>query len=89
MTDHTETFPMDYIDPEELERLHEENDPGPVTKCGLCYGAPHPGQKCPPAPCEYSAMHLAQGVPADGSIDCGPVGIVPACQKCIDFYASL
>jgi hypothetical protein len=36
--------------------------------------------------CQYSAAHKLSGVPAVTTIDCGPVGIVPACQKCADFY---
>lgn len=38
------------------------------------------------APCLYSAAHSAQGVPATEVIDCGPVGLVPACAKCAGFY---
>ena len=36
--------------------------------------------------CQYSARHNQEDVPATGTIDCGPVGIVPACDKCIGFY---
>jgi len=36
--------------------------------------------------CEYSVKHKAQGVPAETEIDCGPVGKIPACRKCADFY---
>ena len=39
------------------------------------------------ASCQYSAAHQAKGVLADTVLDCGPVGRVPACQKCADFYA--
>lgn len=37
-------------------------------------------------PCMYSARHAMDGVPAVTVIDCGPVGQVPACQSCADFY---
>jgi hypothetical protein len=36
--------------------------------------------------CQYSAAHMVQGVKAVTTLDCGPVGKVPACQKCADFY---
>jgi len=36
--------------------------------------------------CQYSARHNHEGVLATGTIDCGPVGIIPACDKCIQFY---
>lgn len=39
--------------------------------------------------CQYSAAHAMANVPATGTIDCGPVGIVPACQACVDFYAKM
>lgn len=39
-------------------------------------------------PCRYSARHLADAVPAVTILDCGPVGQIPACQRCADFYAS-
>jgi len=37
--------------------------------------------------CQYSARHMVQGVPAVTVLDCGPIGEVPACQKCAEFYA--
>lgn len=43
-------------------------------------------QGAPVQLCEYSATHMMAGVPATTTIDCGPVGIVPACQLCADFY---
>ena len=39
--------------------------------------------------CRYSYAHTMRDVPAVTVIDCGPVGIVPACQKCADFYARM
>lgn len=36
--------------------------------------------------CRYSAAHAMAGVPAVTVIHCGPVGDVPACQKCAEFY---
>jgi hypothetical protein len=42
---------------------------------------PHPAVTC-----HYSAAHAARGVPATTEIDCGRVGIVPACQRCAGFY---
>ncbi|NED36717.1 hypothetical protein [Streptomyces sp. SID8499] len=36
--------------------------------------------------CQYSAKHKMQGVPAVTVLDCGPVGKVPACRKCAEFY---
>ena len=36
--------------------------------------------------CRYSARHQAENVPATTVIDCGPVGTIPACQECADFY---
>jgi hypothetical protein len=41
-------------------------------------------------PCQYSPRHKMDGaVPATTTIDCGPVGIVPACQACADLYVRL
>lgn len=37
--------------------------------------------------CSYSATHKAHGVPSVTVIDCGPVGLVDACQACAQFYA--
>jgi hypothetical protein len=42
-----------------------------------------------PGVCEYSAKHKMDGVPATTTIDCGPVGVVTACQACADFYARM
>lgn len=39
--------------------------------------------------CGYSAAHAARGIASTTTIDCGPVGIVPACQPCADFYARM
>jgi hypothetical protein len=39
--------------------------------------------------CAYSAAHNMASVPAVTVIDCGPVGMIPACQKCADFYARM
>lgn len=39
--------------------------------------------------CNYSAAHQMAGVRAVTTIDCGPVGIVSACQACADFYAKM
>jgi hypothetical protein len=36
--------------------------------------------------CQYNLKHKMHGVLAVTTIDCGPVGIVPACQWCADFY---
>lgn len=36
--------------------------------------------------CQYSAAHADRGVEAETVIDCGPVGIIPACDDCADFY---
>jgi hypothetical protein len=40
-------------------------------------------------PCQYSAKHKMDGVPATTTIDCGRVGIVAACQACADLYVRL
>lgn len=45
-----------------------------------CHGA------CFTESCQYSAAHLNKGVPATTTIDCGPVGVVPACAACAAFY---
>jgi hypothetical protein len=43
-----------------------------------------------PEPCKYSARHAMNGVAAVTIINCGPVvGMIPACRKCADFYATL
>jgi hypothetical protein len=39
-----------------------------------------------PALCQYSAKHNDEGVPAMTTINCGPVGIIPACESCAAFY---
>lgn len=39
--------------------------------------------------CGYNSVHSLKGVAATTQIDCGVVGIVPACNKCADFYAGL
>lgn len=39
--------------------------------------------------CGYAAAHAMAGIPATTTIDCGPVGIVLACQACADFYARM
>ena len=39
--------------------------------------------------CRYSLAHASAGVPAVTSLDCGPVGTVPACQACADFYGRM
>lgn len=39
--------------------------------------------------CQYSAKHMMDGVAATTSIDCGRVGIVPACQACAELYQRL
>lgn len=36
--------------------------------------------------CQYSALHQCEGVPATVMLDCGAVGLVPACQVCADTY---
>jgi hypothetical protein len=36
--------------------------------------------------CQYSAKHNRAYVPAVTTIDCGRVGMIPACQECADFY---
>lgn len=41
------------------------------------------------AHCGYSAAHNIRQVPAVTMIDCSPVGIVPACAQCAEFYSSL
>lgn len=38
------------------------------------------------AVCAYSALHASQGVPATAMLDCGVVGVVPACERCERFY---
>ena len=39
-------------------------------------------------PCQYAAAHRSNfpPVPAETVIECGPVGLIPACQRCADFY---
>jgi hypothetical protein len=37
--------------------------------------------------CKYSAAHASRKVPAVTEIDCRPVGILPACQACAEFFA--
>lgn len=41
--------------------------------------------------CEYAAAHNGSfdPVPAVTTIDCGPVGVIPACQACADLYERL
>ena len=39
--------------------------------------------------CRYSLRHAMEGVPAVTEIDCGPVGIVPACKACRGFYVRM
>lgn len=39
--------------------------------------------------CQYSLAHARKGIPATTTIDCGPVGVVAACQACADFYARM
>jgi hypothetical protein len=39
-----------------------------------------------PELCRYSAAHQMAGTLADTTIDCRPIGIIPACQPCADFY---
>lgn len=39
-----------------------------------------------PLVCEYSARHRHEGVTATAILDCGPVGMIPACEKCADFF---
>jgi len=39
--------------------------------------------------CRYSARHASAGIPAVTVIECGPVGAVPACQECADFYVRM
>lgn len=36
--------------------------------------------------CRYSTAHKIQGIPAVTTIFCGPIGKVPVCHKCADFY---
>lgn len=48
-----------------------------------------PGLGRDSAVCAYSARHFSDNVPAVGVLDCGPVGIVPACQGCGAFYERL
>lgn len=36
---------------------------------------------------QYSALHQCEGQPATATLDCGAVGLVPACQMCADTYA--
>jgi hypothetical protein len=40
----------------------------------------------PGTPCQYSAQHQAQGVQAVVVVDMQPVGDVPCCKACADFY---
>lgn len=40
-------------------------------------------------PCQYSAKHKMDGVPATTEIDCGRIGMVAACQACADLYVRL
>jgi hypothetical protein len=48
---------------------------------------PDPGPAKPnPEFCCYSLRHNWDQVPATTIIDCGRVGVVPACQPCADFY---
>ncbi len=37
--------------------------------------------------CQYSAAHQCEGVPATVMLNCGAVGMVPACEACADTYA--
>lgn len=39
-----------------------------------------------PEVCKYSTAHARSGVPAVTTLDCRPVGMIPACQACADFY---
>lgn len=39
--------------------------------------------------CQYSPQHKLDGVLAVTTIDCGPVGVVHACQACADFYETM
>lgn len=36
--------------------------------------------------CAYSLAHAVKGIPAVTVIDCGVVGMIPACKACADFY---
>ena len=53
------------------------------------FDAGRENDEAPDGPCQYSAAHRDQDVPAVTVIICGPVGKVPACQKCADFYARM
>lgn len=39
--------------------------------------------------CEYIAAHMMEGVRATRVIDCGRVGLVPACESCVALYQRL
>jgi hypothetical protein len=58
--------------------MTEETEAGEpaCANCGWIYHAV----------CCYSAAHTMSGVPSVTVIDCGPVGMIPACQGCADFY---
>lgn len=58
---------------EDTELPAEVEDDPPVTEQAVQF-------------CEYSAAHKMNGRRATTTIDCGPVGVVPACQECADFY---
>jgi hypothetical protein len=47
---------------------------------------PGEGDEGDAAVCGYSARHYSARVPAATVLECGPVGIVPACQACTAFY---
>lgn len=37
--------------------------------------------------CRYDDAHEADGVRSVTMVNCGPDGMIPACQPCADFYA--
>jgi hypothetical protein len=68
----------------------------PLSPCMRCAGTgidpyvrPQPELDSADVICGYSPAHGAQNIRAVTTIDCGPVGIVPACQKCADFYGQM
>lgn len=71
-----------YTDPNDVNtvfKFNDERDPLPVRKVGPQEGAAQ-------VLCQWTTAHIALGVPATASFDCGEAGNVPACQECVDFY---
>lgn len=42
---------------------------------------PQPGEVC-----QYAIAHVWAQIPAVTVLDCGVIGLIPACQRCADFY---